>query len=368
MRVLLAPDKFKGCLTAAEVVTHLGRGFAARGVAFDELPLADGGDGSVAAARHAGLAGVEVTVDGPTGGPHSAMIAFDGRTAVIEVANTCGLALRTESAAQPLAASSLGFGQAVRAALALGATRLVLALGGSASTDGGTGLLQALGMVFRDAAGAPLPPCGGTLSQITSVDVSSWETLPGIDIVVASDVQNPLTGPAGAAAVYAPQKGASPQDVRILEAGLTNLVRCLASADVGDAARLSHAAGAGSAGGLGFAGLLLGGELVSGADFFLDLLDFDARARACDLVVTGEGRLDGQTAQGKLVAVVARRAAGVPVIAVVGRNDAEPAQLEAMGITAVYALADCTDRDAATDPQLSASLLTELARTFELSR
>ncbi len=366
MKVLLAPDKFKGCLTAAEVVDHLGRGLAARGVDVVALPLADGGDGSVEAALHAGLAPAEVTVLGPTGVPHGACIAYDGHTAVVEVANTCGLALLPGREPEPLTSSSRGLGQAVRAALGLGAARLVLALGGSASTDGGTGMLVELGVVFLDAQGVPVAPCGGSLHRIASVDLSSRTDLRGVELVVASDVQNPLTGPDGAAAVYGPQKGATPQNVRDLDAGLRNLVRRLESAGMGDAVRLAGAAGAGSAGGIGYAGLLLGARLVSGAGFFLDLLGYDTQVPSCDLVITGEGRLDSQTGHGKLVAVAARRAGDVPVVAVVGRNDADDGQVHRMGIAAVHALTDLTDRDPATDPELSAHLLTELGRTMEL--
>ena len=160
MKVLLAPDKFKGSLTAAQVVHHLGSGLDARGVEHRGLPLADGGDGSVAAAVAAGFGSHEVTVAAATGDPHTATVAFDGTTAVVEVANTCGLHTVTELA--PLRSSSAGLGEAVRAVLRLGATRIVLALGGSASTDGGAGMLAALGAVFRDAAGQALSIDGGT--------------------------------------------------------------------------------------------------------------------------------------------------------------------------------------------------------------
>ena len=360
MRVLIAPDKFKGSLTAAQVVQHLGSGLDARGIAHIGLPLADGGDGSVAAAVAAGFASHEVTVAAATGDPHTATVAFDGTTAVVEVANTCGLHTLDEPA--PLRSSSAGVGEAVRAVLQLGATRIVLALGGSASTDGGAGMLAALGAVFRDAAGRPLRVDGGTLPQVHAVDVSGLPDLGRVEIVIASDVQNPLVGPDGAAAVYGPQKGADPAQVRLLDGGLAHLVTVLGP----EAAQLAATPGAGAAGGVGFGAMLLGGRAVSGADFFLDLLDFAKHADDCDLVITGEGRIDDQTLHGKLPAVVAHRAAPTPVIAVVGRSDLSEQGRHVMGLAAVHAVVDHTDGDPARDPGLTARVLEDLGRTIPL--
>ena len=171
MKVLIAPDKFKGSLTAAEVARHLGTGLEQRGVTTRALPLADGGDGSVAAAVAAGFRAVEVDVAAATGERHTATIAFDGATAVVEVANTCGLHTLPAGTLAPLTSSSAGIGDAVRTAVTLGATRIVLALGGSASTDGGTGMLAVLGAVFRDEAGRPVAAAGGSLHRIHTVDL-----------------------------------------------------------------------------------------------------------------------------------------------------------------------------------------------------
>lgn len=364
MKVLVAPDKFKGSLTAAEVAHHLGSGLEQRGVTVRALPLADGGDGSVAAAVAAGFRPVEVDVAAATGERHTATIAFDGVTAVVEVANTCGLHTLPGGTLAPLTSSSTGVGDAVRAALDLRAMRIVLALGGSAGTDGGAGLLAALGTRFRDDAGRPVSADGGSLRRIHTVD--GLPDLSSVEFVIASDVQNPLTGPDGAAAVYGPQKGADPAQVAALDGGLTHLVDRLAAGGRPDAHELAATPGAGAAGGLGFAGLLLGGRVVSGADHFLDLVGFEAHLHGCDLVVTGEGRIDDQTLHGKLPAVVARRAAPVPVIAVVGRSDLGDDARRRMGVAAVYAIADRTDGDPATDPQLSALLLEELGRTMPL--
>lgn len=338
MKVLVAPDKFKGTLTADQVAQHLGRGLAARSVEHRALPLADGGDGR----------------------PHAATVAVDGATAVIEVANTCGLQTLPAGTRAPLRASSRGLGEAVRAALALGTRTLVLALGGSAGTDGGAGLLAALGAVFRDGAGRVLPADGGSLPQIRSVDLAALPDLRAVDIVIACDVRNPLTGPDGAAAVYGPQKGADPRQVRLLDAGLAHLARQL------DAERLAAAPGAGAAGGVGFAALLLGGRVVSGADYFLDLLRFDEHRRGCDVVITGEGRIDDQTRHGKLPAVVAGRAAPTPVVAVVGRNDLTAPGRAALGLHAVHAVAEHATTDPARDPELTARVLSRLGRTIPL--
>src|SRR3954454_11689808 len=227
MTVLVAPDKFKGSLTALEVATAIGEGLEAAGVASRLLPLADGGDGSVAAALHAGSTTRPVGVRGADGRRHETVFAFDGTTAVVEVASTCGLSTLPPGVLAPMTSSSYGFGQAVLAAVDAGARCIVLCLGGSASTDGGAGLLAALGVRFRDDAGRDVEPAGGTLARITEVDVSGLRALDSAELVVAADVTNPLLGPDGAAAVFGPQKGASPLQVADLEAGLAHLARLL---------------------------------------------------------------------------------------------------------------------------------------------
>jgi glycerate 2-kinase len=368
MKVLLAPDKFKGSLTAAQVAFHLGSGLAERGIQFRSLPLADGGDGSVQAAIHAGFEAIPLSVTGPTGLPRNADIAYDGRTCVVEVADTCGLAALPRGTLAPLTSSSRGLGEAICEAVRRGAGRIVLALGGSSSTDGGAGMLAALGMKFYDLTGNIVEPNGGTLHSIHVADPAELVDLSGVEIIVASDVQNVLTGANGAAAVYGPQKGASSADIAVLDAGLTHFVDRLAAAGFRSAAELGATPGAGSAGGIGFAGLVLGATLVSGADFFLDLLGYESQIEDCDLVITGEGRMDGQTLEGKLPAIVARRSGTIPVIAVVGRSEISSEDLQAMGIDAVFALSDRTTGNPATDPGLSAQLLTDLGRTLPLER
>lgn len=384
MRVLIAPDKFKGTLSAADVAAHLRVGLlagAADGLECEVLPLADGGDGTVDAMVGAGFAAYAVagSVDGSAvpanrvgspdspdspDSPNPAVIAFDGTTAVVEVANACGLALLAQSThgdLRPLAASSARFGEAVRFALGLAPRRLILGLGGSASTDGGTGMLTALGAVFRDDDGQVVDGSGADLARIRSVDLAGIPSMEGVELVVATDVTNPLLGPDGAAAVFAPQKGASPDDVVALEAGLTHLVDVLGAAGRADATTLAAAPGAGAAGGIGFACLLLGATPCSGAGVVLDVLGFDRLVARADVVVTGEGRMDAQTLSGKLPAVVAERSRPRSVYAVVGRDDLGARALSA-GFTAVLALVDVVGPECATDADLSATGLERIGR------
>ncbi|CAM4179524.1 glycerate kinase [Nocardia ninae] len=368
MRVLVAPDKFKRSLTAAAVARSLAEGLAGAGVDSTELPLADGGDGSVDAAVAAGFSRKACTVAGALGTPRRATMAVRGDTVIVEVADTCGLATLPGGRMRPLDASSLGFGQAIRQALRLSPRRVVLALGGSAGTDGGMGLLTAFGFRFTDRTGRILPPGGRALLDIASIDTSAAVRLPAVDLVLASDVTNPLTGPEGAAAVYGPQKGADSTEVRLLDRGLHHMVEALARNGFPGAPRLAATPGAGSAGGLGFAAMLLGARMTSGAEFFLDLLDFDRHCAQADLVVTGEGSFDAQSEHGKLPAAVARRAKPVPVIAVAGRSEVPRTRWGRTGFAEVYALTDYTDRDTARDPALTAELLVRIGREIGHSR
>ncbi|MGH1563374.1 glycerate kinase [Mumia sp. DW29H23] len=336
-RVLVAPDKFKGSLDAAGVAAALARGLRTAGAEAVELPVADGGDGTVAAALAAGWHAVRVTVAGPTGSPVETTIARRGDDAVVEMADACGL-VRLDGTLAPMTATSRGLGEAVAAAVADGATRVVVGIGGSASTDGGTGMLRALGAGVLDAAGAPVADGGAGLGAVAALDLAGLR-LDGVTLVVACDVDNPLTGPHGAAAVYAPQKGAGPAQVEELDHGLTRWADVVASTTGHD---LRDAAGAGAAGGVGFAALaVLGATMRSGADLVLDLVGLDDALDAADLVVTGEGSFDEQTLRGKAPAVVASRAArhGVPVVMVCGRTTLSEGQAREAGFVAVHALA-----------------------------
>ncbi|MCW2557549.1 MAG: glycerate kinase [Mycobacterium sp.] len=344
MHVLVAPDKFKGSLTAAQVAAHVAAGL--RSVHPDlvvrELPVADGGDGTVDAAVQAGFTRVRVRAAGPTGVLVDTSYARRDDLAVIEMATVCGLLRLPVGRREPLHASSFGLGEVVRAAASAGCHRMVLGIGGSASTDGGAGMLQALGARLLDERGRELPPRGLPLRDTPyTLELAGLDpVLRAVEIVVACDVDNPLVGSRGAAAVYAPQKGASAQDVALLDTALRCWGGAVAAATGSDKAA---APGAGAAGGVGFAALaVLGGMLRPGIEIVLDLVGFADHLRDCALVITGEGALDEQTLAGKAPAGVsaAAHSAGVPVVAVAGRSTLTPADLAAAGIDAVYPLSE----------------------------
>ncbi|MDX3102375.1 glycerate kinase [Nonomuraea angiospora] len=350
-QVLVAPDKFKGSLTAAEVAARVSAGL---GVPTVELPVADGGDGTVDAAVAGGFSRVTIEVTGPTGERISASYAWQdaSATAVVELAEASGLR-RLPAGHEPLTATSHGTGELIADAVRRGAKRVVLGLGGSACTDGGAGMAQALGARLLDADGDDLPRGGAALKGLARIDLSGFVDVSGVEFVVASDVDNPLLGPHGAAAVYGPQKGATPDDVRTLEAGLTRLA-AVATATHGLMGAVEHddtpramgvagAPGAGAAGGVGFAALaFLHAELRPGIGYLLDLLGFGELVKDARLVITGEGSLDEQSLRGKAPVGVARAAAeaGVPVVAVCGRRTLTDDELRAAGIEAAYALTD----------------------------
>jgi glycerate kinase len=340
--VLVSPDKFKGSLSAPEVAAHVAAGLRKTRpeVPVLLLPVADGGDGTAAAAIAAGYRRVEAEVRGPTGKPVLAALAFSDDTAVVELAEASGLTRLPNGRLEPLTATSYGTGQLIAAARRHGARRIVIGLGGSACTDGGAGMVQALGGRLLDARGDNLPPGGAALRTLHALDLRGLTDLSGVEVVVASDVDNPLLGPQGAAAVYGPQKGASADDVRVLESGLRRW------ADLAEAATRRNArytAGAGAAGGVGFATLaFLGARVEPGIGYLLDLLDFTGKARGARLVITGEGSLDTQTLRGKAPIGVARAATrmGVPVVAVAGRRALTGEQMRRARIQAAYALTD----------------------------
>jgi glycerate kinase len=338
--VVIAPDKFKGTLTAAQVAEHVAAGLARvrPGARTVIVPVADGGEGTVDAVVAAGYRRVEIGVRGPTGAPVTAGLAFDGTTAVIEAAQACGLMLLPPGEFAPVTSTSQGVGELILAAARIGAKRIVLGLGGVATTDGGAGMMRALGAKLFDAAHRELPPGGGALRDLSALDVSAVRDLTAIEFIVATDVDNPLLGPAGAAAVYAPQKGASPADIAVLEEGLS---RWAEAADPQSVFRT--APGAGAAGGLGFAAMaFLNARVSPGIALLLELLSFEERLKGASLVITGEGRLDAQTLRGKAPAGVAWAAAPhhIPVVAVAGVCTLHPGSLAETGIARVYPLTD----------------------------
>jgi glycerate kinase len=354
-RVVVAADKFKGSLSAADVTARVAAGLALGGFGGEvaAVPVADGGDGTVAAAVAAGYRRVDVEVHGPVGTCVTASFALLDGTAVIEAAQACGLTLLPPGELAPLTASSHGVGELILAATAMGAKRIVLGVGGVATTDGGAGLLQALGAELADESGRPLAAGGAALNRLAALDLSGLREESGVEFWLASDVDNPLLGPSGAAAVYGPQKGASGDDVRVLEAGLTRWAEIAEAAGPGSGPgagrpsplRVADQPGAGAAGGLGFAALrFLGARMRPGIELLLELSSFDQRLDGARLVITGEGSLDAQTLHGKAPVGVARAAAAhtppVPVVAVAGRCTLSPEELRAAGISAAYAVTD----------------------------
>lgn len=362
-RVLIAADKFKGSLTAVQVAAHVEAGLrsVAPGITVESLPVADGGDGTVEAAVAAGFERRTLTVTGPLGTPVEAVYALRGDTAVVEMAEASGLRHLPPGVFAPLTATTYGTGELLRAALDAGARTIVLGVGGSATTDGGAGMLTALGARLLDSAGQPVSPGGGPLAGLATADLSGLDPrLADTEVVLASDVDNPLLGPKGAAAVYGPQKGASPFEVEALDAALGRFAEAL-----GDQ-RSADAPGAGAAGGIGYGALVgLRATFRPGIEVMLDVLGFeDALARA-DLVITGEGSLDEQTLHGKAPVGVAQAAGarGVPVLAVCGRVALTPEALRAAGIQRAYALAD-VEADVARSMSEAAPLLERISATL----
>lgn len=340
-RVLLACDTFKGSLTSARAGEALRRGISARRPDADirTVQVADGGEGTLDAVQGAGFVRVPVSVTGPTGQPVRTAYLSREDGVVVELADACGLLRLPGGVLAPLSASSRGLGEVIRHALDAGAARLVIGAGGSASTDGGAGMLAALGARLLDRHGGTVPDGGGHLTSIARIDLTTLDPrLARTEVVLAGDVANPLCGPWGAAAVFAPQKGADPAQVALLEAGLAHfatLVRRVTGRD--DTGR----PGAGAAGGVGYAALaVLDAGMRPGVELVLELAGFEGLLPGTHLVVTGEGRLDRQTLLGKTVAGVGRAAtrAGVPAVAVCGRCELGAGDLAGVGIARVYQL------------------------------
>ncbi|WP_084508119.1 glycerate kinase [Nocardia pseudovaccinii] len=342
-RVLIASDKFKGSLTAAQVgvAVRVGIHRVRPGAEVSVVPIADGGDGTVAAALAAGFEAVLVTASGPTGEPVCTAYARRDDIAVVELADVSGLVRLPGGKFAPMTATSRGTGEVIAAAIDAGCRRVVLGIGGSAGTDGGAGLLAALGARLLDVDGAEIGDGGAALARLHTIDLAPVrERLAGVEVTVACDVDNPLTGPRGAAAIYGPQKGADGDKVEVLDAALTHWADCVAVATGND---MRDRAGAGAAGGVGFAAVaVLGARLCPGIELVLELVGFAEQVAGADLVVTGEGMLDEQTLYGKAPAGVATAAgfAGVPVIAVCGRNTLPLQRLHEAGFSAAYVLAD----------------------------
>ncbi|MFQ4148001.1 glycerate kinase [Arthrobacter sp. LAPM80] len=344
MRILIAPDKFKGTLTGPEAAAAMAEG-ALRvypDAVVTALPIADGGEGTVEAAVAAGYSERLNAVVGPILKPVGAVWAFHERTkvAVIETAQASGYLLSEPTVENSLRAHSYGSGQLVAAALDAGATEIIIGLGGSAMTDGGTGALRALGLKLVDVHGNLVPLGGGSLIDVVAVDATGLDPrLAGVKIRMAVDVDNALYGPNGAAHVFGPQKGADAGAVELLDAGLRNLasvVRAATGIDI-------DIPGAGAAG--GFPALFVPyakASIERGFDLVADLIDLESALAQTDLVITGEGSLDAQSLSGKgpLGVADAAHALGLPVVVVAGRITVTPAQLAAHGVVSAVSATD----------------------------
>lgn len=347
MKVLLAVDKFKGTLSGARLCEALAAGIQSVAPHYSVVhcPIADGGDGTVDAALAAGYTEVQCQVTGPFSGQKvTARYAYSEAeyTAVLEVAQACGMASLTSEQLDTWHATSYGVGELLLHAVENGAQVAIVGLGGSATTDGGAGMLQALGVSFCDRLGRELAPGGGALAELAGVDISGLDArLQDLNIIVASDVTNPLVGPHGAAAVYGPQKGATPEQVPLLDQNLEKLAVLVEESLNVSRGTFAHAPGAGAAGGLGFACMsVLGASVSPGVDICCEFTGFYDALACADLVVTGEGKFDEQTLQGKGPAGVADAAyqKGIPAIAVCGINELRQEQYQGAGFTAVYSV------------------------------
>jgi glycerate kinase len=357
MKIVIAPDSFKESLSAMEVATQIEAGFREvfPHAEYVKIPVADGGEGTVQAMIDA-TAGrrVEIAVSGPLGEPVQAFYGLTGGepVAVIEMAAASGLALVPPAQRDPLATTSYGTGQLIRAALDAGARRFVLGVGGSATNDGGAGMLQALGVRLLDAHGAEIGPGGGELARLDRIDMTQFD--PRVrDCVfdVACDVSNPLVGPQGASAVFGPQKGASPEVVQQLDAHLRHYADIILR-DMGR--EVADLPGAGAGGGIAAAmTVFLNGRLRPGSEIVTEAVGLDRAVRDAYLVVTGEGRTDSQTVKGKTPVGVARVAHrhGTPVIAISGSLAPDAGAVHEHGIDAVFSTVrkPCTLNEALAD-------------------
>jgi glycerate kinase len=373
LRIVIAPDKFKGSLDAAAVARHLAAGLRSvdRTLTIDEAPAADGGEGTVDAAIAGGFTRQQATVTGPLGQRVEADFAVRDTVAVIEMATASGLALIPEQRRDAGRATSRGTGELIAAALDQGCETIVLAVGGSANTDAGAGMLAGLGLLILDDRGNAVPDGGRALADVARIDLSGFDPrVASTRFVLASDVDNMLLGPAGAAAVFGPQKGASPEDVVELDAALSTFSRVLVETVGAVAVDAAETPGAGAAGGVGYAALaLLGAERRPGVDVVLELTGLEHVIHGADLVITGEGSLDEQSLGGKTPIGVAEASqrASVPVIAVCGRTSLSPDRLREAGFAETFAITDyesdpalCMTNAAALLEQIGAEIASRL--------
>jgi glycerate kinase len=342
MQILIACDSFKDALPADGVCHAIAKGFlrAHPDAKVTQMPLSDGGEGVLDILRQTlSLRPIEVTVSDPLGRPVKASygISADGATAVVEMAEASGLERLAVKDRDPLRTSTFGTGQLLADAKAKGAKRILLAIGGSATNDAGVGAAAALGWQFLDNKGNAVKPDGGNLQDIARIVPPQEKKFPQVEVLC--DVTNPLYGPRGATWVYGRQKGGTDESLTQLDASLRH-VADLAEAEIGRKG-MAGTQGAGAAGGLGFGAIaFMNATLKRGIDVVLDLVGFDAAAARADLIITGEGHIDGQSGQGKLIQGVCARAGKVPVVALCGKLSASPEQIKAIGLSAAYSIND----------------------------
>ncbi len=340
MHVLIACDSFKDALDAENVCRAIARGLQRThpGIETTELPLSDGGEGVLDILRKAlALRNLSLEVSDPLGRPVKASygLSADGGTALVEMATASGLQLLTQAERNPLLTSTFGTGQLLADARARGAKTALLAIGGSATTDAGIGMAAALGWQFLYASGDAVKPTGGNLQRIAKIIPPPQALFDTVDVLC--DVTNPLFGPTGAAWVYGPQKGGNQQNLAHLDEGLRHIAALVA--DQLGKPGVADVPGAGAAGGLGFGGMaFLNATLKRGIEMVLDLVGFDAAVKHADLIITGEGHIDGQSLQGKLIQGVCARAGKTPVIALCGKLSASEADIRAVGLRSAYSI------------------------------
>ena len=342
MKIVIAPDSFKECLTAAQVAQAIETGLkqVLPDAMYVKVPVADGGEGTLQSLVDAtGGKLIEAMVTGPMGEPVPACFGLlgDGETAVIEMARASGIELVPADQRNPLISTTAGTGELILSALDHGIKRMIVGIGGSATNDGGAGMMQTLGVRLLDRDGNDLPYGGAALAQLASIDARRMDKrLKSVEFIAACDVDNPLTGANGASAVFGPQKGASPEMVQQLDQALQHYARII-ERDL--AVGVEHQPGAGAAGGMGAALLaFLRAELQPGIDIVMEAVDLASHMPGADVVITGEGRIDSQTAQGKTPVGVARIAKqfGLPVIALAGSVGSGVEAVYKSGIDALF--------------------------------
>lgn len=319
MKIVVAPDSFKGSASSREVSQWIESGIrsAIPDCEIVTIPIGDGGEGTLYAVKSAGFELFEIDVTGPSGNTVRASFGMRADVALVELAEASGLAKLLDGIRTPINATSFGTGQLIKAALDRGAKKIIVAVGGSATTDAGAGALQALGAHLVDNQGKEIELGGASLLDCVFINLEELDPrLQGVEFILASDVTNPLTGPTGAARIYAPQKGASPGDIRLLEKALEHFAELAGS-------QHSHAPGSGSAGGFGFMALtFLHANFQSGIDTVLELVDFEHHLYGADLVITGEGKFDSQSLNGKAPIGILKIASqqDVPVALICGQS------------------------------------------------